>query len=360
MTRSVFLSRLSGLVLAVALLAGLPADTGINAVGTAVAQQAGSVPGNTLGTSSDSDLWRQIRQGDRGQVSIPDRQAGVLIQSEGDNWRAVRNGPLSIYGAWALLGIVILLCLFFIIRGRIKVEHGLSGKLIERFNSVERFAHWLTAVSFVLLALTGLNLLYGRYFLLPVIGADAFSVITIAGKYVHNYISFAFMVGIVMMFVLWVKHNIPNKLDLIWIAQGGGLFTKGVHPPSKKFNAGQKLIFWSVILGGASVSASGIALLFPFELHMFGKTFGVMNMFGASLPTNLTVMQEMQLSQLWHAVVSIALIVIIVAHIYIGSIGMQGAFDAMGSGMVDENWAKEHHNLWVEEVQGRQASSGAD
>ncbi|UUX52022.1 formate dehydrogenase subunit gamma [Nisaea acidiphila] len=360
MTSSHCFGRLAGIALAVFLFAGFAAATGMALVPEAAAQQAGQVPGNTLGTSSDSDFWRQVRQGQQGQVSIPDARAGVMIQSEGDNWRAFRNGPLSLYGAWALLGILILLSLFFILRGRIKVEHGLSGKLIERFNSVERFAHWLTATSFVVLALTGLNVLYGRYALLPVIGPDAFSAITIAGKYLHNYIAFAFMVGVVMMFVLWVKHNIPNRLDLVWLAKAGGLFTKGVHPSSKKFNAGQKVIFWSVILGGVSISASGIALLFPFELHMFGKTFAVLNMFGANLPADLTVMQEMQLSQLWHSIVGLALIVIIIAHIYIGSIGMEGAFDAMGSGMVDENWAKEHHDLWVEEVQARQASAGSD
>ena len=214
---------------------------------------------------------------------------------------------------------VILLCVFFILRGRIKVEHGLSGKLIERFNTVERFAHWLTATSFVVLAVTGLNVLYGRYALLPLIGPDAFSVITIAGKYLHNYLAFAFMVGVVMMFVMWVGHNIPNRLDLVWLAKAGGLFTKGVHPPAKKFNAGQKLIFWSVILGGASISISGVALLFPFELQMFGKTFAFINLFGTDLPTQLTVMQEMQLSQLWHGIVGIGLIVVIIAHIYIGS-----------------------------------------
>tara|TARA_R110002012_G_scaffold237756_1_gene411510 strand:+ start:228 stop:1310 length:1083 start_codon:yes stop_codon:yes gene_type:complete len=357
---SAFTKYLAGLAAVMIIVAGLGAITGTSFVSEAAAQQTGQVPGNTLGSSSDADFWRSIRQGEQGMVSIPDARAGVMIQSEGDNWRAFRNGPLSVFGAWALLGMVILLCVFFILRGRIKVEHGLSGKLIERFNTVERFAHWLTATSFVVLAVTGLNVLYGRYALLPLIGPDAFSVITIAGKYLHNYLAFAFMVGVVMMFVMWVGHNIPNRLDLVWLAKAGGLFTKGVHPPAKKFNAGQKLIFWSVILGGASISISGVALLFPFELQMFGKTFAFINLFGTDLPTQLTVMQEMQLSQLWHGIVGIGLIVVIIAHIYIGSIGMEGAFDAMGSGQVDENWAKEHHSLWVEEVQARQTSSGSD
>ncbi|MEO9901958.1 formate dehydrogenase subunit gamma [Nisaea sp.] len=360
MTFSAFTKYLACLAAVVTIVTGLGSMTGTTYISTASAQQAGKVPGNALGASSDTDFWRAVRQGEQGNVSIPDARAGVLVQSEGENWRAFRNGPLSVFGAWALLGMVILLCVFFILRGRIKVEHGLSGKLIERFNTVERFAHWLTATSFVVLALTGLNVLYGRYALLPLIGADAFSVITVAGKYMHNYLAFPFMVGVVMMFVLWVGHNIPSRTDLNWIAKAGGLFTKGVHPPAKKFNAGQKLIFWSVIIGGASISVSGVALLFPFEIQMFGKTFAFINIFGASLPTQLTVMQEMQLSQLWHAVVGIGLIVVIIAHIYIGSIGMEGAFDAMGSGQVDENWAKEHHSLWVEEVKAHQASSGSD
>lgn len=360
MTFSAFTKYLAGLAAVVAIVAGLGSMTGTTYVSTASAQQGGTVPGNALGATSDTDFWRAVRQGEQGSVSIPDARAGVLIQSEGDNWRAFRNGPLSVFGAWALLGMIILLCVFFILRGRIKVEHGLSGKLIERFNTVERFAHWLTATSFVVLALTGLNVLYGRYALLPLIGADAFSVITVAGKYMHNYLAFPFMVGVVMMFVLWVGHNIPNRTDLNWIAKAGGLFTKGVHPPAKKFNAGQKLIFWSVIIGGVSISVSGLALLFPFEIQMFGKTFAIMNLFGTSLPTELSVMQEVQLSQLWHAIVGIGLIMVIIAHIYIGSIGMEGAFDAMGSGQVDENWAKEHHSLWVEEVRAQQASSGSD
>lgn len=360
MKRSVLFARLGAIAFALFVLTIIPLDRGNGFIATAAAQQSGAVPGNTLGTSSDSDFWRAVREGNQGTVSIPDARAGVMIQSEGDNWRAFRNGPLSLYGAWALLGMVILLALFFILRGRIAVEHGMSGKLIERFNSVERFAHWLTAVSFVVLALTGLNVLYGRYVLIPVIGADAFATLSEIGKYLHNYLSFAFMVGVVMMFVLWVRHNIPNKHDLVWLSKAGGLFSKGVHPPSRKFNAGQKLIFWSVIVGGFSISVSGVALLFPFEFQMFGPTFGVMNLFGAGLPTDLTLMQEMQLSQLWHSIVGIGLIVIVIAHIYIGSIGMEGAFDAMGSGLVDENWAKEHHNLWVEEERARQAAGGSD
>jgi formate dehydrogenase subunit gamma len=312
----------------------------------------GRVPGETLGNTSDSQLWRNIRRGVEGTVSIPDKKLGVLVQSQGENWRAIRNGPVATYGAWLLLVVLGFLALFFALRGRIKIEHGWSGRTVERFGPVDRFAHWLSATSFVLLALTGLNLLYGKFVLMPVLGPSLFATLSQAGKYVHNFIAFAFMAGLLMMFVLWVRHNIPNRHDLVWLRQGGGLFAAGVHPPSERFNAGQKIIFWLVILGGASLSVSGIALLFPYEFSFFAKTFGVLNMLGLGLPTDLAPLQEQQFNQIWHAILGLVMIGVILAHIYIGSVGMQGAFAAMGSGRVDTNWAREHHSLWYERVTG--------
>jgi formate dehydrogenase subunit gamma len=312
----------------------------------------GNVPGGVLGNTSDSELWRAVRQGVQGSVSIPNKQAGVLVQSEGDNWRAWRNGPVTIAGIWILLGMLALLALFFAIRGRVRIDSGKSGETIERFNGIERFAHWLTASCFIVLGLTGLNMLYGKHVLLPVLGPDAFAALTLGGKYAHDYLAFGFMLGVVLMFVLWVRDNLPSKYDLYWIAEGGGLFTKGDHPPSRKFNAGQKLIFWVVVLGGLSLSLSGIALLFPFKFAFFESTFQALNSIGLKLPTGITAMEEMQLSQVWHAIVGLVMIAIILAHIYIGSLGMEGAFDAMGTGIVDENWAREHHSVWVAELKG--------
>jgi formate dehydrogenase subunit gamma len=332
-----------------------------NAAGPATeGPTGGQVPGNALGNQADSDMWRAVRQGEMGSVSIPDARAGQLIQSEGDNWRAIRNGPVTVYGAWAMLGVVIVLALFFVLRGRIRIDAGPSGTTIERFNMLERTAHWITASSFIILALTGLNILYGRHVLLPILGPEIFSAITLAGKYAHNFLAFAFMVGVVMVFVLWVRYNIPSRLDLKWLAVGGGLFKKGVHPAAGKFNAGQKLIFWAVVLGGISISLSGLALLFPFEFAFFGKTFAALNIFGLGLPTDLSMTQEMQLSQLWHGIVALILVAIVIGHIYIGSLGMEGAFEAMGSGQVDVNWAKEHHALWVDEVRSGSKRQAAE
>lgn len=327
------------------------ADGPAYGVGAASAQSSGNVPGNFAGNTSDAQFWRQIRGGVRGTVSIPDKQAAQLVQSDGDELRAFRNGPMSQFGGWVLLASLVVLALFFTLRGRIRVDAGLSGMTIERFNAFERFIHWMTASSFVVLAISGLNTLYGKYLLPAVIGKSAFATLTLWGKYAHTWIAWAFMLGIILMFLAWVKDNIPGKADLQWLLVGGGLLTKGVHPPSRRFNAGQKIIFWSVVLGGGSLALSGLCLLFPFEIQPFAATFKMLNVIGFSFPTELSPLQETQYALMWHGLLALIMISIIIGHIYIGSLGMEGAFDAVGSGQVDINWAKEHHNLWVEEME---------
>ncbi len=323
-------------------------SAGIDQFGAQAATQNAT---DTPGLAAQHEMWEQIRKGASGSVAGGNPGAGQLIQSEGEVWRYLRNGPVSKYGAMALIGMVLLLALFFLLRGRIMIDRGRSGWTIERFNFIERFGHWLLAGSFIILGLTGLNMLYGRYVLLPIMSPEAFSMITQIGKYLHNYLAFAFMLGLVIIFVLWIKDNFPSMVDIKWLLKAGGLFSKNSHPPSKRFNAGQKLIFWMVILGGVSLSMSGIGLMFPFHFEMFAKTFAFLNGFGFNLPTDLTPLQEQQLGQLWHNVASVFMICVILAHIYIGSVGMEGAFDAMGSGRVDLSWAREHHNLWVEKLE---------
>lgn len=319
----------------------------------------------TLGGASDSDVYLALRYGTADvTVSARGPATGVLIQDRGMWWTEFRQGPLLKYGGWLLLGTLGALVLFYALRGKIRIDGTKTGRTIQRFASVERFAHWLLAGSFIVLGITGLISLFGRLYLIPVMGKDSFAVIAGASKWVHNNISWAFMLAILMILVLWIKENIPNKTDLKWLAVGGGIFVKGVHPPAKKFNAGQKVIFWSVILLGGSISVSGLSLLFPFELPMFAATFeklnatGIPQMIGLGiLPEQLAPHEEMQYAQLWHSIVAFVMMAIIIAHIYIGSVGMEGAYDAMGSGQVEEQWAKEHHSLWVEEVKAREASS---
>lgn len=309
-------------------------------------------PATILPQPSDPTVWGRIRLGTKGTVSIPDKRAGVLVQSQGETWRLFRTGPLKTYGAWLLAVVVVLLALHYATRGRIRIDGGLSGRLITRFNGLERFTHWLTAGSFVVLGLTGLNVLYGRHVILPVIGADAFAFITLWGKFLHNFMAFAFIIGLVLTLVIWVRKNFWDKYDIGWIQAGGGMFSEGVHPPARKFNTGQKFLFWAVIIAGGSVSYSGLGLLFPFEFAPFELTFTILNFVGFDLPTELELIQEMQLMQSWHAIVALLLTGLIIAHIYIGTLGMEGAVDAMWSGEVDENWARQHHAAWVAELKG--------
>ena len=333
---------------------------GIPSNGAKAGEGAG-VPQNAApGSLPRADLWRGIRHGVVGRSTSRSPEAGMLVQADGENFRLVQNGPLPEYGGWVMLAMIVLLALFFAIRGRIRIEGGESGHTIQRFNLLERFMHWLTAISFVLLALTGLNVLYGRYVLKPIMGAYPFALMTAWGKYIHDFVSFAFMAGLVLMFVLWVAYNLPTMADLKWMLQGGGLFTKkGSHAPAYKFNAGQKMLFWFLILGGFSVSFSGICLLMPFTLHPFAPTFAALNVFGLGLPTSLTALQETQLALIWHAAVALLMITLILAHIYIGSLGMEGAFRSMTDGKVDENWALEHHPLWVEQLKQEEAAGAA-
>ena len=323
-------------------------------------------PLGNMGFVSDAEIFRQLRY-NKADINVSSKSAAseILVQDSGMNWLNLREGPLQKYGALSLIGMIGLLAFFFLIRGRIPVENGFSGITIERFKPVERFAHWLLASSFILLGLTGLLTLFGRNFLIPLIGHETFSVLALGSKWIHNNVSWAFMASLVVIFVFWVVHNIPTRLDIKWILKGGGMFSSHSHPSAKKFNAGQKIIFWVVILLGTSVSASGLSLLFPFEFPMFAATFAKLNTLGIpsllgmeNLPTNLLPHEEMQLSQVWHTIVAFVMMAVIIAHIYIGSVGMVGAYDAMGSGQVDVNWAKQHHDLWEEKVNSGNSDTG--
>lgn len=286
--------------------------------------------------NNDAVLLEQLKAPVQGRVSIPDAKSGTLIQPQGREWREMREGPLKSVGGWLLVLVVLALAAFMALRGRIKVDHGMSGRTIERFNGVERFAHWLVASCFIVLGLSGLNLTFGLSIVRPIVGPEAFASLTQAGKIAHNYLSFPFCLGVLLMAAMWIRHNIFNAVDAEWFAQGGGLLKKDVHPPAGKFNGGQKVLFWLVMLGSVALAVSGYMLMFPFYF---------------------TDIAGMQLSQLVHAIAGILLVAVILAHIYIGSIGMEGAFDAMGSGQVDVNWAKEHHSLWVKEQLGGKAAA---
>jgi formate dehydrogenase subunit gamma len=273
----------------------------------------------------------------QGRVSIPDRRSGVLEQPAGRDWREFRNVTLRWIGGIAILGVIAVLVIFYLTRGMVRLEGGRSGRTIVRFTAFERFVHWMTATCFIVLAISGLNITFGRPLLLPLIGFEAFSEWSQWAKYAHNYLSFPFTIGVVLIFLMWIAGNIPNKVDVDWLKRGGGIVGHD-HPPAYRFNAGQKAIYWIVVLGGGAVAVTGYELMFPFYLS------GI---------------EGMQLAQVVHSIVAVLFIAAMLAHIYIGTLGMEGAFEAMGTGEVDLNWAREHHSLWVEEEQAKgQAPSG--
>jgi formate dehydrogenase subunit gamma len=266
-----------------------------------------------------------------GRCTIPDQKACTIEQPAGRDWRQFHEVTLRWIGGIAIIGILAILIVFYLWRGMVRIDSGRSGLTIVRFNAFERFVHWMTASCFIVLALSGLNITFGKPLLLPLVGAEWFSAWSQWAKYAHNYLSFPFTIGVFLIFLIWITGNIPNRVDMEWLKRGGGIVGHD-HPSSYRFNAGQKIIYWIVVLGGAAVAVSGYMLMFPF--------YG-------------TDIASMQTAQIAHAVVAVLFIAAMIGHIYIGTVGMEGAFEAMGTGTVDLNWAKEHHDLWLDQERAR-------
>jgi formate dehydrogenase subunit gamma len=299
----------------------------------AQAQQQRPIVDPDASVVNEQTLLRQLPRIE-GDIDQLDPRARDLIQPAGRVWDHFHEVTLYWGAAVAILGTVGALAVAYLVLGRIRISAGRSGRKVLRFKAVERFAHWLTAVSFVVLGITGLNITFGKHVLLPLIGYDAFSVVSEAAKYVHNFTSFAFMIGLVFIVAIFIKDNIPDKTDIEWFKQGGG-FIKSKHAPARRFNAGEKLVFWGALGAGLLVCVSGYLLLFPFYV------------------TNIA---GMQVAQAVHAVIAVLFVALILAHIYIGTLGMEGAFEAMWTGEVDYNWAKEHHDLWLDDERAKHAA----
>lgn len=293
-----------------------------------------SQPGN------NAPVWRDVRSGQSNYTTAKGPEAGVLVLSSGETWRQIRNGPLTFYGGWLLVIVCLVIGAIYFSRGPIKLHDKPTGRLIERFSNVERWAHWVMGISFVVLGVTGLITLFGKYVLLPVIGYTLFAWLSLMGKYVHNFIAPLFIVSLLVFIVIYVKDNLLKDYDYAWFGKVFGFFFRSEHIPSGRFNAGEKVWFWiGVVLLSLIVSASGLVLLFP----------------------NLEQLREtMQQAHVIHVIAALLVLVAAIGHIYMGTIGVDGAYEAMRSGYVDETWAKEHHQYWYEEGKkgGKQATPG--
>jgi formate dehydrogenase subunit gamma len=287
----------------------------------------------TANSVKEEDLLNRLQKLE-GRITIPDGKAAILEQPQGRDYRGFRESALPWIGGIAIIGMLLALTAFFFTRGRIKLEDSpQSGRKILRFTALERATHWVTATCFIVLAITGLNYIFGKRLLLPLMSPEAFSSWSQYAKFAHNFLSWGFILGMLVMLVVWIRDNIPDRYDWAWLKAGGGIIGHG-HPPARRFNAGQKLIYWSVILGGIALSATGIIMLFPFSA---------------------ADINGMQWAQYIHATIGVLLIAVMIAHIYIGTLGMQGAYSAMSTGEVDIAWAKAHHSVWVEEEQAKTA-----
>src|SRR5690625_1412266 len=284
-----------------------------------------------LDRTEDRNDLLQPRRAIEGQTWVAANPVvDVLQQPQGRDWRAFRNSWAMFGGGLFIFGVCALLGLFLAWRGRITIREGESGESVPRFGLVERANHWMTAVAFILLALTGLIILYGRSLLRPLIGPGAFGDLAAGAAWLHMALLFPFTLGLVIMFFAWIRHNLPTRLDWEWLKRGGGMGSDAsLNPPARKFNAGQKLVFWGVIIGDGVLVATGLTLMFPFLWAGY---------------------DGMELGQSIHVVAGILMIGLILGHIYIGTVGMEGAFPAIWSGWVDRNWAKEHHSLWYEDL----------
>jgi formate dehydrogenase subunit gamma len=274
-----------------------------------------------------SEYWRAVRQGEAGFSTTLGNETGVLIQHQGENWRALREGPIKQYGGYVLLAAVVLIALFFALVGRIKLEGGRDFMTIERWSVLDRTLHWITAISFIILTVTGLSLLFGREVLIPVIGPRAFAAYASLSLTVHNYLGPLFAVTLIIQLLKWLPHNIPKSEDFVWFMKGGGMIGKS-HPSAGRMNGGEKLWYWLLFIVGGVLVGSGLFLDFP----IFGQTRA-----------------EMQQAHLLHAISSVVLIAVALGHIYIGTIGTEASLEGMVKGRVDTKWAKQHHDLWYEE-----------
>ena len=277
-------------------------------------------------------LWNEVRQRTGpidADTQVRGVESNVLINQVGERWREFRSKMLVPAGAWLLLGTLAFLALFRTLRGTIPLEGGRSGQLVPRFSVNQRVVHWFAAILFVFLAVTGLVLLYGRFVLIPLLGPEGFSATAAAAKEGHNLFGPIFPFAVLAMLVLFARGNGFRWIDVKWFFKAGGLL-KGHPASSGYYNGGQKSWFWMVLLFGIAISVSGLIL----DFGVFGQGREVM-----------------ALAHVVHGGVAVVFIAASLGHIYIGTIGMEGAFESMSHGYVDANWAREHHDLWLAEME---------
>jgi formate dehydrogenase subunit gamma len=284
---------------------------------------------------NNQPVWNEVRSGEPQYTSTRGRETNVLIEPMGQTWRAARV-PVATVGGFVFVLALLAIAALYVLRGPIKTSGAPTGRMIERFTLVERSVHWGVAITFVTLAVTGLVVTFGKSVLLPIIGYTLFSWLATLSKTVHNFVGPVLVVLLPIMIVLFLRENLFRGHDFAWLKKAGGMLS-GEHVPAGKANAGQKILFWVMVVAlGLTLCVTGLILDFP----NFNQT-----------------RQTMQLANMVHLVAGIGATILLAGHIYLGTIGMKGALDAMRTGYVDETWAKEHHLYWYNEVKAGKGGS---
>jgi formate dehydrogenase subunit gamma len=277
---------------------------------------------------NNQPVWSEARSGAPQFTSLPGRETNVLIQPQGQTWRALRT-PIMGIGALLITLAVAGLAVFYLARGKLDYQRRAGDLVIERFTPMDRVAHWLLAITWVTLAITGLILSMGKNVLLPLIGYTLFSWLAAFAKSAHNFIGPLLIVAIPLLFARFVRDNGIGTEDVKWFTHIMGYF-RGHEYPSGKFNAGEKLVFWLLLVVLSTILlVTGLVLVFP----NFDQT-----------------RSTMQTANVIHMVAAYIAIALACVHIYLGTIGMTDAYRAMRDGYVDASWAKHHHQRWYEDV----------
>ena len=294
-------------------------------------------------TNPRANYWRAVKEGVQGYSAVGGPEAGVLVQSNGTGWQQTRDGPIAQKLPWVIAAVAGILLLFHLFGGRSKLDHPRSGRKIKRWSWFSRLVHWITAISFIVLAVSGISMLIGKNLLIPVLGKAGFASWAQLSLQAHNVLGPVFSVGITLMILMWIWHNFPSRVDWAWMKAAGGMFDKDLHPSAGRMNAGEKIWFWLLATVGVVVCLTGLAMVAP----IYGIPIPAWAEF---LPWISGSRADMQQANLFHAALAIVWTAIALGHIYIGTAGTEGAFEGMATGYVSEEWAIQHHDLWAKKM----------
>jgi len=206
-------------------------------------------------------------------------------------------------------------------------QHVPAGHIL-RYTFRERLVHWLAALSYIYLLLTGLAFWSPWLFWLAVVLGGA-----PVSRMLHPWIGLVFFAGIIQMFALWASQMSITPADREWFGAIGHYIRNEDEdmPPAGRYNAGQKLLFWGFMFFGVLLLLSGGVLWFP-----------------EYIPWSLRILRY--IAVLVHACSAMATIGLFLIHVYMGVFAERGAIDSVIHGDVTEEFVRRYHPGWYKEL----------